>query len=83
MRGRVAHAARKAGGGMGGQGVTNGRCRFTQANGQSRSMGGRTQKRQATLTALISSIDLMGYVDHAFFPVFLRTCMRLGLYSEK
>jgi hypothetical protein len=49
LRGRVARAARKAGGGVGGQGVTNGWYRFTQANGRSRSMGGRTQKGRLPL----------------------------------
>jgi hypothetical protein len=37
----------------------NGRCRFTEANGRSRSMEGRTQGgRLATLAALISSKDI-------------------------
>jgi hypothetical protein len=45
LGGRVACAARKAGGCVGGHRVTNERCRFTQANGRSRSMEGRTQRR--------------------------------------
>jgi hypothetical protein len=41
--GRVPRAEPKVGGGVGGHRVTNGRCRFREANGRSRSMEGRTQ----------------------------------------
>jgi hypothetical protein len=48
-------------GGVSGHRVAIGRCRLTYANERSRSMEGRTQGRQATLAALISSIDFCFY----------------------
>jgi hypothetical protein len=51
-------AKRKVKGGVSGHRIAIGRCRSTYANERSRSMEGRTQGRQATLAALISSIDI-------------------------